>query len=441
MRIFFQTHLQVIATTPLDRTMRFFVSADETGNVKEVVCSRGTDTSVKDGQKPELVQSILQKDETTNVKNRIIDMTVYQEKFLIASRLGGLVSVYELFGSSEVPEENYKLLHTYKLPVAQGDKAIALIKDEKSDFIIVAFESSTAYIIFLNKGNFDFEPLAVSIPSRIENKQLSLSAFVANPYEAGVFACGGKDNDLQVIRLYEKKKVFKKQDFQKADMWKPKVLFQAENVEPDHLDLTVPIWISRILFLKDAPKKGYRLVTATRYGHIRIYNTAEDEEPTHSYKVCDKAILTLNFATEEQDEVIISDIHTFVARLSLVKIDSKAHKIISASAGTFFKPSLKLLGKYSEGGNTGAIHGVDVSFEDGIVAFGGLDRYLRVFDIKTRALVLKVYLGTQVSTLCILDSQDGDDEDKKRMVEERDEEEFWKELGDAPGIQKKKRRI
>ena len=118
MRIFFQTHLQVIATTPLDRTMRFFVSADETGNVKEVVCSRGTDTSVKDGQKPELVQSILQKDETTNVKNRIIDMIVYQEKFLIASRLGGLVSVYELFGSSEVPEENYKLLHTYKLPKA-----------------------------------------------------------------------------------------------------------------------------------------------------------------------------------------------------------------------------------------------------------------------------------------------------------------------------------
>lgn len=428
--------------------MRFFVSADETGNIKEVVCAKGTDTSVKDGQKPELVQNILQKDDFTSVKNRVVNMTIYQEKYLIVTRMGGHVGVYELFGSSEIPEENYKLLHSYKLPVSSEDKPISLMKVEKSDFIIVAFESSTAFVIYLNGGKFDFEPLAVAIPSRDENKQLPLSVVVANPYEAGVFACGGKDNDLQVFKLFDKKKKFKKEDFKSAKAWVPKVLFQAENVEPDHLDLTVPIWISGILFMKDAPKKGYRLVTATRYGHIRKYNTAEDEEPTESYKVCEKAILTLNFATDEQDEILVSDIHTFVARLSLVKVDSKAHKIISASAGTFYKPSLKLLGKYSEGGNTGAVHGVDVSLLTGLVALGGLDRYLRVFNVKTRALVLKVYLGTQVGDLIILDDRDGDEEDeeeteeKKRLTEQQDDEEFWNELGEGKRtIQKKKRRI
>lgn len=427
--------------------MRFFVSADETGNIKEVVCAKGTDTSVKDGQKPETVQNILQKDDLTNVKNRVVNMTVYQERYIIVTRMGGYVGVYELFGSSEIPEENYKLLHSYKLPVAPEDKPISLVKDEKSDFIITAFESSIAFIIYLNGGKFDFEPLAMTIPSRVEDKQLPLSVLVANPYEPGIFACGGKENDLQVFKLFDKKKKFKKDDFKNAKAWVPKVIFKAENVEPDHLDLTVPIWISGILFMKDRPKKGYRLVTSTRYGHIRKYNTAEDEEPVESYKVCEKAILTLNFATEEQDEILISDIHTFVARLSLVKVDSKAHKIISASAGTFYKPSLKLLGKYSEGGNTGAIHGVDVSLSAGLVAFGGLDRYLRVFNIKTRALVLKVYLGTQVGNLIILDEKDGDEEEeeteeKKRLTEQQDEEDFWNDLdGEKPTIQKKKRRI
>lgn len=427
--------------------MRFFVSADETGNIKEVVCAKGTDTSVKDGQKPELVQNILQKDDFTSVKNRIVDMAIFQEKYIIVTRMGGSVCCYELFGSSEIPEENYSLLHSYKLPVSSDDKPISLVKVEKSDFIIVTFESSTAFVIFLNGGKFDVEPLAVSIPSRVDNTQLPLSVFVANPYEDGIFACGGKENDLQVLKLFDKKKKFKKEDFKNAKLWEPKVLFQAENVEPDHLDLTVPIWISGILFVKDAPKKGYRLVTSTRYGHIRKYNTAEDEEPTESYKVCEKAILTLNFASEAQDEILVSDTHTFVARLSLVKVDSKAHKIISASAGTFYKPSLKLLGKYSEGGNTGAIHGVDISLLAGVVALGGLDRYLRVFNIKTRELVLKVYLGTQVSNVCILDDKDGDEEeeeteDKKRLTEEQDDEEFWNELGQEKAtIQKKKRRI
>lgn len=426
--------------------MRFLVSADETGNLKEVICKRGVDTSKKDGEQPDSVENILQTSDLTNVKNRIVNLATFEDKWIVCTRMGGYVDVYDLVTLSEIPEENENLLKSYKLPVESGDKPVSLIKFEDSDFVLAAFESSVVFVIKFNGGKFDLEPISITVPSHTEGKQFTLSSFVHNPYARGIFACGGKENDLQIIKFFDKKKKFAKKDFQNASSWKLKVVFKAENVEPDHLDLEVPIWITGILFCEDAPKKGYKLVTSTRYGHIRKYDTLEETEPVESYKVCDKPIITLTFASKEQDEIFISDTHTFVARFSLTKVDSKAHRIVSASAGTFFKPSLKLLGKYSEGGNTGAIHGVDADLSKNIVVFGGLDRYLRVFDISTRALLLKVYLGTQISSLAILDATDGDEvpDEKKRELEA--EEEFWNDLdneeSEAPApIIKKKRRL
>lgn len=429
--------------------MRIFVSSDETGNIKEVISAPGVDTSKKDGEQPELVNNILQASDLTNVKNRIVHLATFQEKWIVSSRLGGFLTVYDMFNSSEAPEENYNLLHNYKLPVESGDKPVALIKFEKDDFVMVAFESSVVFIIFFNGGKFDVKPISISIPIRpVNDEKSTLSTFVHNPYIPGIFASGGKNNDLQVVKLFDRKKNFTGKDFKSSSSWKIKVEFEAENVEPDHLGIEAPIWISGILFCKDAPKKGYKLITSTRYGNIRKYDTVEDTEPIGSYKVCDKAILTLNFASNEQNEIIISDTHTFVARLSLTKVDARAQRIVSASAGTFYKPSLKLLGKYSEGGNTGAIHGVDVDFTNNVVAFGGLDRYLRVFNVSSRALVLKIYLGTQISSLVILDASDAnlDSEEKKRDLEaEDDDEKFWNDLDqdeEAPApIIKKRRRI
>lgn len=420
---------------------KILASADETGNLKEVVCPRGTDTSKKDGVQPEAVATLFPASDLNNVRNRIVDAALFQDKWVVATRLGGFVTVNEWLGDS--PEEQYQLLHTYKLPVDAQDKPVALIPFEDDDFALVAFESSRVYVLYFNGGKFDAEPFSVALPPRQTEKPSTLSAFVHSPYTRGIFASGGKDNDLQVLKLFDKAKKFTSADF-KSDAWKVKVVFQADNVEPDHLGLDVPIWISGILFCKDAPKKGYKLITATRYGHIRKYDTKEDQEPVETYKVCEKPIITLTFATAAQEEIIISDTHTFVARFSLTKIDAKAQRIVSASAGTFFKPSLKLLGKYSEGGNTGAVHGVSVDFDAGVVALGGLDRYLRVFDIQSRALVAKVYLGTQINSVTILEAgkAEAENPEQKREVEEDDE--FWNELTTkdaAPKIQKKKRRI
>lgn len=436
---------------PFDKSspiMRFFVSSDETGNIKEVICASGVDTSKKDSTQPELVNNILQTSDLTNVKNRIVHMATFEEKWIVTTRLGGFVTVYDMYNSSENSEENYSMSHKYKLPVDNGDKPVALIKFEKHDYVMVAFESSVVFVIYFNGGKFDVEPISFSIPVRQEKETeetTTLTAFVQHPYIPDIFASGGKNNDLQVLKIFNTNKKRTAKAFNSSNEWKVEVVFLADNVEPDHLGIEAPIWISNILFCKDTPRKGYKLITSTRYGNVRKYDTLEDTEPTGSYKVCDKPIVTLNFATENQDEIIISDTHTFVARLSLTKIDAKAQRIVSASAGTFYKPGLKLLGKYSEGGNTGAIHGVDVDLSTGIVVFGGLDRYLRVFNITTRALIMKVYLGTQISSLIILDSSNANElNEKKRDLEaDDDDEKFWNDLDHeskpAPIIKKKRR--
>lgn len=411
--------------------MRFLVSADETGNIKEVYTSKGVDTSIKDGKHPKLVQPFLQTGNHTNVRNRVAAFTQFQHKWLIAARNSGFVSIYDL--ASETPD--CQLLHTYVLPVSTQDVPVSIVNIEKHNFIMVAFESGCVFVIYFLDGGFTFEPLRLNICEN-DKEPRPLSDFVANPYVSGVFAFGGRNTDLQVIRLFQSKKSFKENDFASSDNWKPEILWQAENVEPDHLGIECPISISKILFQRS--RAGFRLVTATRTGHIRKYTTKKDAEPIGSYKVCDKPLITMKFANKIEDSIIVSDQHTFVARLSLVEVDAKAQKIVSASAGTFYKPSLKLLGKYSMGGNTGAIHGVDVSFDANIVAFGGLDRYLRVFDITSRQLLSKVYMATQITCLEIMDDRD-DEEEEDAAADSKEEKEFWDNLEEGESVTKKRK--
>lgn len=413
--------------------MKFFVSADETGNIKEVTCLTGTDTSKKDGQQPESVLNILQPNERANVRNRITHLKLFQDKWLLACRLGNFFDIYENFGESPTPEENYKLLHSYKFDVDANDKPVALVLLESHDCAFVVFESCKLYVVNLSEETaFQTAPLMLALPSRQDEKPATVCAFVPNPYEDGVFAYGGKENDLQIARIYSGE--IKKASFTDAQQWNIEILFQAKNVKPDHLDIESPIWITNILFQKS--EKHYRLVTSTRDGHIRLYHTKKARP--QSYKISEKPILTLAFASDSQDEIIISDTHTFVARFSLTQIDERAQRIVLASAGTFYKPSLKLMGRYSEGGNTGAIIGTAMG--EGRIAFGGLDRYLRVFEIASRKLVAKVYLGVQISAIVGLEFNDGKEEDpEKREAQENDE--FWSELGSEPTIQKKKRKI
>lgn len=428
--------------------MKLLVTSDDTGSVKEVVCSRGTDTSKQDATQPKAIRNVCA-EPGASISNRILQMINFKSTFLVTSRLGGQVAVYD------INHEDYELIHTYQLPTSDDDKPVSLIEYEEYDVVLVAYESGCIYIINFNNGNFDLKPIEIKLPG---NKRIS--AFIHNPHADGIFACGGKENDARVVRLFKGEittKVFETEN--KEDFFKPEVIFTARNVKNDHLDLRPPIWISKILFFKEGPKDGFKFLTATRYGQVRIYDTTHGKRPIHDYKVCEKPIVTLHFADSREEEIIISDTHNLVAKYSLTKIDSKAFKTHSASAGEITKPVSKLLGKFSAGGNTGAIFGVNI-YDNEIISTGGLDRYLRVYDLESRDILAKVYLGVQISDVLMLDSEDEEEEveaeqtEKQSKLEKRkrriameenesDEEELWNQLEDnnKTKIEKKKRKV
>lgn len=421
--------------------MRILASADEIGNVKEIICQKGTDTSLKNGQQPTSISVLLQNSEVSSVRHRIFDMVLLKSKRLVALRHGGFVT----FDGIDLDEGAESSSHLLKLPLEDPeDKPIALLYLQEHNSVLAAFQSGAAYIIKIEENLLNLEPIAIMLPkSKTEKEPSFLSAIVQNPNDLGIFATGGKNSDLIVFRLFRTKDI-ENLDLHALDC-KPKVLFRAENVEPDHLGLEQPVWIRKILFSKSSTSRHFRLITATHYGQIRIYESKEDAEPIGSYKVNDKPLISLKFAGESEEDIVVSDTHTFVARLSLIQINKKAQKIISASAGIFYKPSLKLLGKFSEGGNTGAIHGVDVNNEESLIACAGLDRYLRVFDVQSRKLLAKVYLGVQVSSVIIVDPTDQSTQSAE--FEAPEEDEFWNNLPrketvqEEPVIKKRKRNL
>ncbi|KAK6464759.1 ribosome biogenesis protein NSA1 [Scheffersomyces coipomensis] len=398
--------------------MKLLVSSDDNGQVKEVIFNRGTDTSKKDGQQPISIKNFCTEPKVIS-KSRLIN---FSDKYLVAAKLGGSLNIYEL-PDEEIEmedEEKYKLLHSYNLEVEKGDVPIALIANDELESIIVAYESSKVFIINLSNEDFNVDPILINLDI---NKPIA--AFVENPYEHGTFAYGGKEVDVKIIRLFEKNvnhEIFSKKDYKKSFI--PKELFKAKNAKNDHLDLRPQIWISQILFFKDQPTNGYKFITATRYGQIRLYDTTHGRRPIKDFKLCDKPIITLSFVNENESEIIVTDTHNLIAKHSLTLVDENAHKTISASAGVIIKPVAKLLGKFSEGGNTGATFGVASNGE--ILVTGGLDRYVRVFDIESRELLGKVYLGVEISSILIVDDED--------EIEEADI------VNEAPIIQKRKRR-
>ncbi len=66
----------------------------------------------------------------------------------------------------------------------------------------------------------------------------------------GIFAIGGKEQDLTVYSL---------------DSTEP--LFKARNVKHDKLNLRVPIWVNRLSFISDSANE---LVVGTGHGDVSL---------------------------------------------------------------------------------------------------------------------------------------------------------------------------
>lgn len=386
------------------------MTSDDTGAAKEIVCGPGTDTSKKDTPQPTSVAQIFEEPKSSSA-SKIVYTSLLNNRYAICCRLDTSISVYDLQDEAKV------LVCHQTFEELKGNKSVSLHLFTNLQAIVIGLNTGKVAIVRLQKG--------ARVPNECQVVQLpegkNIETLEACPHDDGVFAYGGKENDLRIVRIFKSGK--------KLTVLKSvEVLFAAKNVKNDHLDLRVPIWINKIRFLP--LESSFKLVTATNYGQLRIYDTDHGKKPLHDYQIGTNPLITLNFVGSNHDEVVVSDNKNVVAKYSLTSIDKKAFKTNSATAGDIIKSVPKLLGKYQEGGNTGAIFGVE-SFKDEYLATGGLDRYLRVYDLGSRSIVAKVFVGCQVSDIIFLEG-----EEPESTVEEVNQEEendaLWEELESRP---------
>ncbi|OWB66045.1 hypothetical protein B5S30_g1380 [[Candida] boidinii] len=400
--------------------MKILAAAEETGSLKEIVCVRGTDTSKQASTQPEAINNYCQESRATKIEKFII----YKDKYIVAARTGGDLCFYNL--------ADYELVNKFSsVNENPKDKFCSIFVNKTDGYVYICTEAGKVSI---------FDPENLNKKHRTFKLTAPVQAFISDDNRKGTFAYGGKENDLKVIKFSKETDIFKVKGEIKFD-----TVFKAKNVSNNKLDLRVPIWISRIAFIANEPEEKedvYKLVTVTRHGQVRSYNSTKSRKPTLDFSISKNPLLTL--IVSDKKEIIVSDSHTTTAKFDFT--------------------NGSLLGKF-----TGAVGSIQASFffsPSNVIATGGLDRYVRVFNIKSRETLVKCFMGTQITDVAILeDEKDFDNNlkskkkgsEKKHSLEEEgntkevaddeddndddedDEEELWAKL-ESNIVEKRKRR-
>lgn len=343
---------------------------------------------------------------------------VDQEDVIVSARANGQIHFYK--------SDTYEPINFISegLETSTKDQFISLIYAFGA--VYAASEQGKVTVIdtkTINEGKISSKSTSVKGP---------LSTFVSHPTQEGIFAFGGKENDVKIVKLYENGgSVFSKDEI------KPEILFQGKNVKNDKLDLRVPIWITNILFVKlsEHTEKSWKFITTTGYGQVRRYDTSHGRKPVLDKKVSDKPLVRV-VPTLKEDEIICADTHVTTALFNIEK-------------GI-------LLAKFK--GSVGAVEALygHLRGKGGLLVTGALDRYVRVFDINTREQVAKVYVGSKISAVWLLTEEDTEaevkqkEEDPKRIkklrkkaieADNEDADEVWNKLDELENKTTKKRRV
>ncbi|KAI4488316.1 hypothetical protein M0804_005164 [Polistes exclamans] len=173
-----------------------------------------------------------------------------------------------------------------------------------------------------------------------------------------IIATGGKENGLKLFDLEEQKQIF-----------------HEKNIPHDFLNLRVPIWISDIAFLHDS----HRVVTVSRFGHIRLYDPDAQRRPVLNLEIKDEPLTAVTVPYKEMQVMVGS------GKGMMKLIDLR-------------KPG-KILHTYK--GLVGSITGLASSKAGPYVVSTSMDRYLRVHHIDTRQMLKKVYLTSKLTCLVL----------------------------------------
>jgi len=348
--------------------MKILLAASDIGGLREVVCTRGTDTSIQSAPQPEAIETYCAEKRETH----ILQMKVYGDKYVIATRLGGTIDVYDF-------QNAYKLVHKYeKLGLDSKEKFISLVVPKVGEPYCYAC-TDRGQVFAINIEDLEKEPEVLQLPVKYIENQKEISCFTQHPTQSDVFLFGGKEIDLHVTKIVHKTNKFS-------------VLFRAKNVSTNGIQLRQPIWISKAAFVSDS-SDSFNILTVTRYGEMRYYDTSKGKKPRENYKISADPIVAMSLLDTGKKQVICSDSHRTTARFN------------------YFRGLME--GKYiGSVGSTGAIR---VFNKSNLLVTGGLDRYIRCYEIESRECLVKVYVGTEIADVMILSDERG----KKRGEKEK----------------------
>jgi len=196
-----------------------------------------------------------------------------------------------------------------------------------------------------------------------------------------LLATGGEENDLKVWKA--------------EDLSKP--AFAAKNVRNDFLNLRVPVWVSAVQFLRDSDNE---IVVGTGNHTVRTYDTRVKRRPVLDVEYHEHPITALS-VTHDNNTVVIGNSAGFMGELDL-----RTGRQVGGFKGV-----------------CGSIRDIVCHVTQPYVIICGLDRFVRVYDLKSRRLEKKVYMKSNLNCVSVTSDELELDENSREGVLKRTKEE------------------
>ncbi|XP_062454850.1 WD repeat-containing protein 74 isoform X2 [Rhea pennata] len=177
-------------------------------------------------------------------------------------------------------------------------------------------------------------------------------------------ATGGRENSLKIW-----------------DLQRPQEpLFRAKNVRNDWLNLRVPIWDRDLQFLPGSDK----IVTCTAHHQVRLYDPSSPQRRPVLETSFGEHPLTALSLTPGANSVVVGSTHG-----DLAVIDLRQGQLLRCLKGV-----------------AGGVRGLQCHPSRPLVASCGLDRFLRIHQLRDKRPQHKVYLKSRLNCLLLSSHQD-----------------------------------
>ncbi|KAK9386393.1 hypothetical protein V1515DRAFT_604471 [Lipomyces mesembrius] len=385
--------------------MKVLVAAEDSGSLKDISFPFGTNTSVQQSTQP-TITTFASAGRSSYVQRMIIAKLNTGKEYICIARKGGIIQLYDV-------NPPHALFVEWKDMTHPPDDAFVGL-----EYVEGKLSSCTATGKLIMR---DLHSISDSTNDYYTLLGEPINAFRVHPRQPNIIAYGGKERELEIsvienICRRESDSTTDSESDQSSSWYIAAIptgrtlsrrkLWKAKNVKNDELDLRVPVWISDIRFL-DVNRNSdtdFRLAISTRFGHVRVYETKYSRKPIVNVEVGDHPLIALSPCINDH-EIIYCDTNSTTARFNLINGRKGGH--YSGAAGSVlcldsFLPQQD--GAMIEGNEDVASSVARVPSGDvPLLATGGLDRFLRIYNLQTRELVAKVFVGAKLSAVCIVD--------------------------------------